>query len=80
VSTRSAPTTAPPEQWPALYQPSETIGRSRHLTVLSSPDSAGELADFSAAELDRGGWTTPHATTISIKDMGIGSAGSIGSY
>ena len=60
MPTPKAPTTALPDQWPAVYQPSKLIGRSRYLTVLSSPDSVRELADFYAAELDRGGWITTH--------------------
>jgi len=60
VSTHTLPTNDLPEQWPAIYQPSETIGRSRYLTVLRSPDSVRELADFYATELDRGGWRTTH--------------------
>jgi hypothetical protein len=58
VPASTTPTTPLPEHWPAIYQPSKTLGRSRHLTVLASPDSVRELADFYAAELDRGGWIT----------------------
>jgi hypothetical protein len=32
------------------------IGRSRYLTMLRSPDSVRELADFYASELVRAGW------------------------
>jgi len=60
VLTPSATISALPERWPAIYQPSKTLGRSRHLTVLSSPASVRELADFYAAELARGGWITTY--------------------
>ncbi|HYB31715.1 MAG TPA: hypothetical protein VEF89_34350 [Solirubrobacteraceae bacterium] len=45
------------------------IGTSRYLTVLSSPDSVRELADFYAAELDRGGWLTTYRVATAASAM-----------
>jgi hypothetical protein len=56
TSADSAP--ALPRGWPAIYQPSRVIGRSRYLTLLSSPDSVRGLYGFYAGELERGGWIT----------------------
>ncbi|HTX09125.1 MAG TPA: hypothetical protein VME22_10975 [Solirubrobacteraceae bacterium] len=49
---------APFERPLAIYEPSRVIGRSRYLTVLSSPDSVRDVCDFYAAELKRGDWVT----------------------
>jgi hypothetical protein len=66
VSTPSDLTPSPPVRWPAIYEPSKVIGRSRYLTTLSSPDSVRELADFYAAELERESWVT---TSHVVSDM-----------
>jgi hypothetical protein len=52
------PTPALPGRWLAIYEPSRVIGRSRHLTLLSSPDSVREIYDFYATELECAGWIT----------------------
>ena len=58
MSTSKDHTPSLPGRWPAIYQPSKVIGRSRYLTLLSSPDSVRDLYDFYAGELERGGWIT----------------------
>lgn len=64
MSTPADPTPTLSQRWPAIYQPSKVIGRSRYLTLLSSPDSVHELAAFYATELERAGWiTTSHVVT-----------------
>lgn len=40
----------------AIYQPAEVISDSRHLTLLHSPDSPGDIYDFYTATLERAGW------------------------
>jgi len=58
VSSPAAPTPALPGGWPPIYEPSEVIGRTRYLTLLSSTDPVRDLADFYAAELRRADWIT----------------------
>lgn len=50
-----------PRRWPPIHEPSNVVGRSCYLTVLSSSDSLRDIYDFYAAELERAGRiTTSH--------------------
>jgi hypothetical protein len=64
VTKSSHPNAGLPHRWPAIYEPSTTIGRSRHLTLLHSPDPVRDIYTFYTAELERAGWiTTTHAVS-----------------
>ncbi|MGO9884612.1 MAG: hypothetical protein ACLPV4_16560 [Solirubrobacteraceae bacterium] len=41
-----------------IYKPAEVIGHSRHLTLLQSLASVGEVTAFYVSELERQGWLT----------------------
>jgi hypothetical protein len=58
VAIPAGETPAPLGRPLAIYQPAEVIGHSRHLTLLRSRDSVGEVTAFYAFELRRRGWLT----------------------
>lgn len=62
----------------AIYEPAEVIGHSRHLTLLRSPDSLGEVTAFYLSELHRRGWLTMSHVTGGSSAMLVARHGAHG--